>query len=79
MKRVRGVPLGVFVYVVIDTTTIIPFPRGMRRKGLVRKTSSINYYRILRSVWSDLRSSLYEDDRVKKITVSNQLNVIQDQ
>ena len=28
MKRVRGVPLGVFVYVVIDTTTFIPLPRG---------------------------------------------------
>ena len=51
----------------------------MRRKGLVRKKSSINYYRSLRSVGFDLRPSLYEDDRVKKITVSNQLNVIQDQ
>ena len=43
----------------------------MRRKGLVRKKSSINYYRSLRSVGFDLRPSLYEDDRVKKIKLSS--------
>jgi len=32
MKRVRGVPLGVFVYVVIDTTTLIPLPIGIPKK-----------------------------------------------